>query len=91
MNIVNKMNIVNLLINKNLGSIIFNYLSISKEKVKLTNNSTYYIVNCLYIYFKYFDMPNYYKPSSIKDKQYVNRVIDYVNYVNLNIKKLIKI
>ena len=91
MNIVNKMNIVNLLINKNLGLIIFNYLSISKEKVKLTNNSTYYIVNYLYIYFKYFDMPNYYKPSSIKDKQYVNRVIDYVNYVNLNIKKLIKI
>ena len=92
MNIVNKMNIVNLLINKNLGSIIFNYLSISKEKVKLTNNSTYYIVNCLYIYFKYFDMFDYYyKPSNLKDKQYVNRVIDYVNYVNLNIKKLIKI
>ena len=91
MNIVNKMNIVNLLINKNLGSIIFNYLSSSKEEVKKINKSTFYIVNILYTYFKYFDMPNYYKPSSIKDKQYVNRVIDYVNYVNLNIKKLIKI
>ena len=45
MNIVNKMNIVNLLINKNLGSIIFNYLSSSKEEVKKINKSTFYIVN----------------------------------------------
>jgi hypothetical protein len=76
------MNIVNRFVSKNLGSVIFNYITVNKETVKTINKKTVKYINYIYKYFNNF--PCKYIPSRLKNKNYVESIFVYTENVIMN-------
>jgi hypothetical protein len=75
------MNIINRFVSKNLGSVIFNYLTVNKETVKTVNKKTVKYINHIYKYLNNFHRPYNYTPSHLKDKNYVERMFIYTENI----------
>jgi hypothetical protein len=72
------MNIVNQIVGKDIGSIVFQYLAVSIEKVKEINNENLYTINTIYNYMSQFPDLYEYKPSNIKDKKDTNAIVGWM-------------
>lgn len=74
---------------KDIGSIVFQYLTVSIEKVKEINNENLYTINTIYNYMNQFPDLYEYKPSNIKDKKDTNTIVGWMElYQHYDNKKL---